>query len=94
MRSNNSLLKKEEYKNFSNSETVRELAEHKFIFIDGSKFLALINSDKFDQQDIAEFQASWNDLKPDTYMADGGKYRLRRHATLSALPQGGAVVVE
>jgi hypothetical protein len=28
--------------------------------------------------------ASWNDLRPDTYMADGGRYRLRRHATYAA----------
>jgi len=28
----------------------------------------------------AEFAASWDDLRPDTYMADRGRYRLRRHA--------------
>jgi hypothetical protein len=34
--------------------------------------------------DWPQFVASWNDLELDTYMADGGRYRLRRHATLSA----------
>ena len=29
------------------------------------------------------FAASWDDLGPDTYMADGGRYRYRRHATYS-----------
>jgi hypothetical protein len=29
------------------------------------------------------FAASWNDLGPDTYMADGGRYRRRRHAAFS-----------
>ncbi len=29
------------------------------------------------------FAASWNDLGVDTYMADGGTYRRRRHAALS-----------
>jgi hypothetical protein len=29
------------------------------------------------------FAASWNDLGVDTYMADGGRYRRRRHAALS-----------
>jgi hypothetical protein len=29
----------------------------------------------------AAFAASWNDLGPDLYMADGGRYRRRRHAT-------------
>jgi hypothetical protein len=28
------------------------------------------------------FAASWNDLGVDTFMADGGRYRRRRHATL------------
>ncbi len=29
------------------------------------------------------FASSWNDLGVDTYMADGGRYRRRRHAALS-----------
>lgn len=29
------------------------------------------------------FAATWNDLGEDRYMADGGRYRRRRHATLS-----------
>ncbi len=31
----------------------------------------------------AAFAASWNDLGVDTYMADGGRYRRRRHAAFS-----------
>ena len=31
-----------------------------------------------------EFAASWNDLALDTYMADGGRYRRRRHAVYHA----------
>jgi hypothetical protein len=31
----------------------------------------------------AEFAASWDDLGIDTYMADGGRYRRRRHAAFS-----------
>jgi len=31
-------------------------------------------------RDWAGFAASWNDLGLDTYMADGGRYRKRRHA--------------
>lgn len=34
--------------------------------------------------DWADFAASWNDLGPDTYMADGGRYRKRRHAVFTA----------
>ncbi len=31
------------------------------------------------------FAASWNDLGPDSYMADGGRYRRRRHAVFDLL---------
>lgn len=34
--------------------------------------------------DWPAFEASWNDMPLDSYMADGGRYRRRRHATLSA----------
>ncbi|MEA3391177.1 2OG-Fe dioxygenase family protein [Sphingobium sp. CCH11-B1] len=37
--------------------------------------------------DWADFAQSWNDLGPDLYMADGGRYRRRRHAAF-ALEQG------
>jgi hypothetical protein len=36
--------------------------------------------------DWAEFGASWDDLGPDTYMADGGRYRKRRHAVFTVTP--------
>jgi hypothetical protein len=34
------------------------------------------------------FAASWNDLELDNYMADGGRYRRRRHATYLIAPDG------
>ncbi len=33
---------------------------------------------------MAEFAASWDRLEPDGFMADGGRYRRRRHANFSA----------
>lgn len=36
--------------------------------------------------DLPAFVDSWNDLPRDQYMGDGGCFRSRRHATLSALP--------
>ena len=33
--------------------------------------------------DWADFAASWNDLGPDTYMADGGRYRKRRYGVFA-----------
>ncbi len=38
--------------------------------------------------DWAQFVASWNDLAVDTYMADGGRYRRRRHAVFHAPAKG------
>ena len=35
-------------------------------------------------EDWPDFAASWNDLGLDTYMADGGRYRKRRHAAFAA----------
>ncbi len=35
--------------------------------------------------DWAAFTASWDDLGLDTYMADGGRYRKRRHAAFGAV---------
>jgi hypothetical protein len=40
--------------------------------------------------DWPDFVASWNDLGSDTYMADGGRYRKRRHAVF-AVSAGGVV---
>lgn len=38
--------------------------------------------------DWARFAASWNDLQRDQYMADGGRYRRRRHAVYTAAADG------
>ncbi|MFN3448208.1 MAG: 2OG-Fe dioxygenase family protein [Roseococcus sp.] len=35
---------------------------------------------------LADFAASWARLEPDNFMADGGRYRRRRHANFLALP--------
>src|SRR5262245_244127 len=38
--------------------------------------------------DWERFAASWNELELDTYMADGGRYRRRRHAVYAATAAG------
>jgi len=38
--------------------------------------------------DWPAFAASWTDLGPDTYMADGGRYRKRRHAVFAVGADG------
>ena len=44
--------------------------------------------------DWRAFEASWNDMPLDSYMADGGRYRRRRHATLSVAPASGQAKLE
>lgn len=44
--------------------------------------------------DWPQFQASWEDMPRDTYMADGGRYRRRRHAILSATGSNGPIRLE
>ena len=39
--------------------------------------------------DWESFAASWDALELDTYMADGGRYRRRRHAVFAAAPVSG-----
>jgi hypothetical protein len=58
-----------------------------FAFVHGSAMRELL-SPFGATSDWAGFAESWNRLELDTYMADGGRYRRRRHATFSASPQG------
>src|SRR5436190_12016016 len=54
-----------------------------FVFVRGGalrELLVAINP----LSDLDAFAASWNDLAVDAYMADGGRYRRRRHANFSA----------
>ena len=53
-----------------------------FTLLRGSEMYALLLDEATDlHQAWAQFQDSWNRLKRDTFMADGGRYRFRRHAT-------------
>ena len=40
------------------------------------------------ESDWENFAESWNRLGLDRYMADGGRYRRRRHAALAITPDG------
>ena len=44
--------------------------------------------------DFDVFRESWNGMRRDAYMADGGRYRSRRHAVLSAGPGGARLRLE
>ncbi|MCQ4164020.1 2OG-Fe dioxygenase family protein [Tahibacter harae] len=58
-----------------------------FAFVAGDTFQAQLAACG-PLQDWAEFAASWNDLAVDTYMADQGRYRRRRHAVYASDADG------
>jgi hypothetical protein len=65
------------------------LGDAGFCFMPGAELRAHLASQRADwDADWQRFAASWADLALDRYMADGGRYRRRRYATLSASPQG------
>ncbi len=73
-------------------EGVRERVEQEgFAFLEGAATRALLEAGRPDAlADWDRFASSWDDLRRDEYMADGGRDRLRRHAVFS-IPAGGLV---
>ena len=62
-------------------ETLNErVAREGFAFLEGEATRALLAGEL---SDWARFAASWDDLRRDEYMADGGRDRLRRHAVFT-----------
>jgi hypothetical protein len=59
------------------------MAVEGFAFVRGAEMRAMF-AGQGSLADWMEFAASWDDLGLDTYMADGGRYRKRRHATFAA----------
>lgn len=69
----------------------RTIYETGFAFLDGATMRGLLA--RFGSlNDWDAFVRSWDDLRLDTYMADGGRYRRRRHAVFSG--SAGAIVRE
>src|SRR4029077_16305452 len=56
------------------------IADAGFAFVHGGEMRPLFGP----MADWPAFAASWDDLGLDTYMADGGRYRKRRHAAFAA----------
>ncbi len=69
------------------NDVLAPLAEHitreGFAFVRGREMKAALTQ-AGPLTDWATFAASWDDLGLDTYMADGGRYRKRRHAVYAA----------
>ena len=66
---------------------VEALRDEKFVRVDGPDMRGIVRSfGKLTDWDV--FAGSWARLEPDTYMADGGRYRRRRHAVFTASDAG------
>jgi len=63
---------------------VERLRSRDFSFVPAAHMRQLLGPSAAD--DWPAFADSWNRLELDTYMGDGGRYRRRRYATLSAAP--------
>jgi hypothetical protein len=68
-------------------ELCRLMARKDFCYLSAEQVTTLLHQQKENALlDWCAFRDSWSQLSLDGYMADGGHYRKRRHATLSALP--------
>ncbi len=63
------------------AEATAALARGGFAFVPGAQMQQRLAAAGL--QDWDGFAASWNDLGLDSYMADGGRYRRRRHAAFA-----------
>ena len=65
---------------------MRALSGTGFLFVPGQDMQAALDADAVAAW--PSFAESWNDLGADNYMADGGRYRKRRHAAFRVVADG------
>lgn len=76
-------------------QLTNQIEQAGFCFAPQHKMRSLLQAnDPLALSDWAAFAASWNDMPLDQYMADGGRYRRRRYATLSASDIPGSIKLE
>ncbi|WP_086828513.1 2OG-Fe dioxygenase family protein [Streptomyces sp. NRRL B-24572] len=76
-------------------EICSSLSSRSFDLISGDKVKSLLlRRSETALDDLEPFRESWSRMPLDGYMADGGRYRRRRHATLSAPPASADYRVE
>ncbi len=77
------------------SNLCQQVSEAGFSFVDGKLMREWLTADNADAlSDWDTFAASWNDMPQNQYMADGGRYRRRRYATLSATSMPDSIKLE
>ncbi len=75
-------------------EIARDLPLADFLYLGSSKVVQLLSEIAGSTiGDDPLFLESWNSLEEDQYMADGGKYRKRRHATFATQHAGDQAVL-
>ncbi|MDX2563836.1 2OG-Fe dioxygenase family protein [Streptomyces sp. TX20-6-3] len=76
-------------------EIAESLSSRSYDLISGEKVKQLLlQRSETALDDLEPFRDSWSRMPLDSYMADGGRYRRRRHATLSAPRASADYVVE
>ena len=65
----------------------RAIAQDGFVFVRGAAMGDLL-AGSGSLADWPVLREAWNHLQLDSYMADGGRYRRRRHAVFAAAPGG------
>ena len=70
--------------------SIELLAERGFAFVHADVMNGLLG-DILSCEEWHDFAASWNDLAPDTYLAERGFFRRRRHAVYSVTRDGKSV---
>lgn len=66
-----------------------------FCFVPAAQMQPYLSADNAQAlSDWEQFAASWEAMPQDQYMADGGRYRRRRYATLRATAESGSIVLQ
>lgn len=71
-------------------EIVAELGEHGYILLPAAGMRPRLAEAGVDDADWQRFAGSWQRMPVDRYMADGGRYRRRRHAVFRVEANGAA----
>jgi hypothetical protein len=64
------------------AEVAARTRTHGYAIVSAHEVQSIIAMHEVSASQRAQFLASWNDLPSDDFLADGGKYRFRRHASL------------
>jgi hypothetical protein len=64
------------------AQIIAHIAQHGHAFVQGGQAYGLLGLDALPPGAVQSFLHSWQRLEQDQFLADGGRYRLRRHASL------------